>query len=74
MSHRDQSDSYYRFDGIQIEARKVEPGMALNTHQDVFWEVIGVRESDRHPGYIMIELVHDRRYTYAADELVTVIP
>lgn len=70
----DQSDSPWEFHGIKLEARKVEPGMALNTHQDVFWEVVAVRKSERHPGDVLIELVHDRRYTFAADQLVTVIP
>lgn len=58
----------------EVKAREVKPGMALNTHQDVFWEVIAVGESERHPGNIMIDLPHGRRYTYAADEFVTVQP
>ena len=60
-------------DAVWVKAQDVRTGDALNTHQDVFWEVVKVRDSERHPGCVMIDVVHDRRYTYAADELVRVV-
>ena len=57
---------------LVIDAADLEPGMELNTHQDVFWEVVAVRESERHPGDIEVELVHDRRYTFAPTDSVVI--
>ncbi|HEV3136156.1 MAG TPA: hypothetical protein VG348_15815 [Acidimicrobiia bacterium] len=55
-----------------VPVRELKPGDALNTHQDVYWEVVRVSDSARHPGCVVVEVVHDRRYTYAPDELVKV--
>lgn len=65
--------SYMDLNPVALEVRYVRAGDGLMIAPDVFWDVVEVRESERHPGDVEIELVHGRKYTYAPSDRVTVL-
>lgn len=65
-------DRYMR-NPVRLRAEELKPGDALNTHADVFWDVVEVTESERYPGNLTVELVHGRKYTFAPTAIVTAL-
>jgi hypothetical protein len=63
MTQRDETVS-------ELLACELQPGMAVNTHQDVFWEV---REVISDGDYVLVECVHGRSFTIAATTSVWVL-
>ena len=58
---------------IELRADEVQIGDDFNSHQDVFWEVTGIELGRRLPDDVTIHCVHDRAWTYAADQSVKVM-
>lgn len=70
MTHSDQS---YLRNPVRVRADELRPGDGLNTHADVFWDVVRVGPSERYPGDVLVEIVDGRKYTYAPTALLTVL-
>jgi hypothetical protein len=57
---------------VTIPAREIVAGDELRLGWDVFWEVVRVEPSQRHPGDILVTLAHGHKYTYDPQEGVEV--
>lgn len=56
-----------------ISARSITPGMSINTHQDVFWEVVDVRPSGVYVDLVLVQLAHGRIIRFDAYQQVRVL-